>query len=213
LEPTFKTAFHLMSTQSRYALERRAWDEAAAIIPREPATIDWDRFPWAEAEGRFARGLGNAHLGKIDEARGDSYRLAQLETVAQKAGEDLFARNIRMLHLELEAWLAHVSGREDASVSLMEEAVTLEESTPKHAVTPGPTLPAREMLGDLLMEQKQPARALAAYQRSLELYPKRFNSLLGAMRAARASGDAISSRKYYVELLRIARLGSRRIKP
>jgi len=96
-------------------------------------------------------------------------------------------------------------------MSLMEEAVALEESTPKHAVTPGPTLPARELLGDLLMEQNQPTRALTAYQRSLELYPKRFNSLLGAARAARASGDALSSREYYVQLLRVTRGGSRRV--
>ena len=71
----------------------------------------------------------------------------------------------------------------------MREAAELEASTPKHAVTPGPTLPAHELLGDLLMEQKQPAEALAAYKRSLELYPKRFNGLLGAARAARALGD------------------------
>lgn len=48
LEPSFKTAFHLMSTQARYALERRAWNEAAAIVPREPALLEWDRFAWAE---------------------------------------------------------------------------------------------------------------------------------------------------------------------
>jgi len=211
LEPSFKTAFHLASTQARYALERRSWNEAAAIVPRQPATLDWDRFPWAEAVARFARGLGMAHLRRIDEAKAESERLSQLETATQRAGEDLFARNIRMLHLELDAWIAHADGKQDASVSLMEEAVALEESTPKHAVTPGPTLPARELLGDLLLEQNQPVRALIAYQRSLELYPKRFNSLLGAARAARASGDAVSSREYYIQLLRIARGGSRRI--
>ena len=211
LEPSFKTAFHLASTQARYALERRAWSEAAAIVPRQPATLDWDRFAWAEAVARFARGLGMAHERRIDEAKAESERLSQLETAVQKAGEGLFARSIRMLHLELDAWIAHADGKQDASVSLMEEAVALEESTPKHAVTPGPTLPARELLGDLLMEQNQPARALTAYQRSLELYPKRFNSLLGAARAARASGDALSSREYYVQLLRVTRGGSRRV--
>ena len=56
LEPTFKTAFHLASTPARYALERRAWREAAALVPREPATLDWDRFAWPEAIARFARG-------------------------------------------------------------------------------------------------------------------------------------------------------------
>jgi tetratricopeptide (TPR) repeat protein len=209
LEPSFKTAFHLASTQARYALERRAWNEAAAIVPRQPATLDWDRFAWAEAIARFARGLGMAHERRIDEAKAESERLDQLEAVMQKVGEDLFARNIRMLHLELDAWIAHVDGKQDASVSLMEEAVALEESTPKHAVTPGPTLPARELLGDLLMEQNQPARALRAYQRSLEVYPQRFNSLLGAARAARASGNAASARKYHLQLLRSARGGNR----
>jgi tetratricopeptide (TPR) repeat protein len=211
LEPTFKTAFHLASIQARYTLERRAWDEAAAIVPRQPATLDWDRFAWAEAVARFARGLGMAHEHRIDEAKAESERLTQLEAMMQKAGEDLFARNIRLLHLELDAWIAHVEAKQDASVSLMQQAVALEESTPKHAVTPGPTLPARELLADLLMEQNQPGPALAAYQRSLELYPKRFNSLLGAARAARASGDAVSWRKYHAQLLQVARGGSRRI--
>lgn len=211
LEPTFKTAFHLMSIQARYALERRAWDEAVAIVPRQPATLDWDRFAWPEAIARFARGLGLAHQRKIDEAKAESEHLGQLGMTMQKVGEDLFARNIRMLHLELDAWIDHVSRKEEASVSLMEEAAALEESTPKHPVTPGPTLPAYELLGDLLMEQNQPARALSAYQRSLKLYPKRFNSLLGAARAARASGDAAASRKYYVQLRQITRGGSRPI--
>src|SRR5581483_7018558 len=205
LEPSFKTAFHLMSIQARYALERRAWSEAGEIVPRQPATLDWDRFAWAEGVARFARGLGMAHLSRIDEANAESGRLAQLEIAMQKVGEDLFARKIRMHHLELDAWIAHVSGKEEASLSLMEEAVALEESTPKHAVTPGPTLPARELLGDLLLEQNQPARALSAYQRSLELYPKRFNSLLGAASAARASGDTTASRCYLLQLLRVAR--------
>lgn len=188
LEPTFKTAFHLMSTQARYALERHAWREAFEIVPRQPATLDWDRFPWAEAVGRFARGMGAAHLGKLDEAKAESEHLNGLEAATQKIGEDLFARNIRMLRLELNSWIAHVAGQESESLALMREAADLERSTPKHPVTPGPTIPAEELLGDLLLEQKRPADALAAYQRSLALYPKRLNSLKGAARARRALG-------------------------
>ena len=115
-----------------------------------------------------------------------------------------------MLRLELGAWLAHVEGQEASSVVLMREAAALEASTPKHAVTPGPTLPAEELLGDLLMEQKQPAEALAAYQRSLALYPRRFNSLLGAAHAARASGDSSMARGFYRQLLQISYPGTER---
>ena len=154
--------------------------------PRQPAELNWDRFTWPEALARFARGLGYAHLGKIEDAKAESQRLTELEGVTEKMGEDLFVRNIRMLRLELNAWIAQVEGRADESVSLMREAADLEESTPKHAVTPGPTLPAEELLGDLLLEQKKFAAALKAYRRSLELYPGRLNSLRGAASANRA---------------------------
>jgi len=160
-------AFHLASTQARYALERRAWNEAERIVPREPATLDWDRFTWPEAITHFARGLGAAHSGKVAEAKAAAVLLEELEAATRKTGEDLFARNIRVLRLELDAWLAHMAGEEEASVAMMQEAADLEASTPKHAVTPGPTLPAQELRGDLYMEQKQPAKALVAYKRSL----------------------------------------------
>jgi cytochrome c-type biogenesis protein CcmH/NrfG len=71
-------------------------------------------------------------------------------------------------------------------------------------VTPGPSLPAHELLGDLLMEQKQPVEALAAYTRSLQLYPRRFNGLLGAARAARALDDKSLSSSFYQELREVA---------
>jgi tetratricopeptide (TPR) repeat protein len=209
LEPTFKTAFHLASTQARFVLERRAWDEAARLVPREPATLEWDRFTWPEAIAQFARGLGAAHLGKIDDATAAVGRLDALEAATRKTGEDLFARNIRVLRLELSAWLAHVEGRTDSSITLMRQAVSLETTTPKHAVTPGPTLPAFELLGDLLMEQKRYEEALAAYRSSLQSYPRRFNSLLGAARAAVAGGESTVARTLYQELLDVAAGGTR----
>ncbi len=92
----------------------------------------------------------------------------------------------------------------------MREAAEIEVSTPKHAVTPGPTLPAHELLGDLLLEQDRPLEALAAFERALELYPRRFNSLLGAARAARASNDEVQASAYYRMLLETAGDGSRR---
>jgi tetratricopeptide (TPR) repeat protein len=204
LEPTFKTAFHLSSIQARYALERRAWNEALLLAPREPAALDWDRFTWPEAITWFTRGLGAAHLGKIAEARAGIKRLEELEGATRKAGEELFARNVQVLRLELSAWLAHTEREWASSVALMREAAELEASTPKHAVTPAPTLPAHELFGDLLMEQKKPAEALRAYKRSLELYPKRFNSLIGAARASRALGKGTEAHAYYQELIKVA---------
>ncbi|MEK6802170.1 MAG: tetratricopeptide repeat protein [Nitrospirota bacterium] len=210
LQPTFKTAFHLASTRARYALERRAWPEAMSLVPRDPPTLAWDRFPWPEAVIWFARGLGAAREGRVEEARRARQRLEELEAAASNAGEELFARNIRILRLGLDAWLAQVARDAETSVTLMRQAVDLEAATPKHAVTPGPTLPSHELLGDLLMEQGKPAEALAAYERSLALYPRRFNSLLGAARAARATGDESRARTFYRELLAVAGGGTRK---
>jgi tetratricopeptide (TPR) repeat protein len=204
LQPTFKTAFHLASTRARYALERRAWSEARSLVPREPPTLDWDQFMWPEAVTWFARGLGAAREGGVAEARAAASRLDVLEVAASSAGEDLFARNIRILRLAVSAWRAHAAQDTASSVALMREAAELERATPKHAVTPGPTLPAYELLGDLFMEQGRPVDALAAYKRSLSLYPRRFNSLLGAARAAQASGDEALARAFYQELLEVA---------
>lgn len=203
LQPTFKTAFHFASTRARYALERRAWSEAMSLAPREPPTLDWDQFMWPEAVTWFARGLGAAREGRIEEARAAANRLDELETAATTAGEDLFARNIRILRLGVGAWLAQLEQETESSVALMREAAELEVATPKHAVTPAPTLPGYELLGDLLLEQGHPAEALVAYERSLDLYPRRFNSLLGAARAARASGDESAARTFYQELLEL----------
>ena len=155
------------------------------------------------------RGFGAAHVGTLKETKAAGARLAELEAATREAGEDLFARNIQVLRLELNAWLAHVEGREESSVAMMREAADVEASTPKHPVTPGPTLPAEELLGDLLLEQKQPREALASYKRSLELYPSRFNSLLGAARAARALDDESLARTFYEALLEVAEGGTR----
>ncbi|HUE84737.1 MAG TPA: tetratricopeptide repeat protein, partial [Vicinamibacterales bacterium] len=204
LEPTFKTAFHLASTRARYALERRAWPEAAALTLPEVPGLDWGRYPWPTAVNAFANGLGAAREGRLEDVRVAIDRLAALAETATRAGEDLFARNIRILELEVRAWWAHAAGDTAASLAAIGEAAELERSTPKAAVTPGPTLPAYELWGDLLLEQGRHADALAMYRTSLDLYPKRFNSLLGAARAAAAGGDHATARGFYQELLSIA---------
>ncbi len=210
LEPSFKTAFHLASTRVRYALERHDWPDAASIVPGEPKSVEWSRYAWAEAIMEFGQGLGNAHLGRIAAARKAATRIEELEAATRKSGEELFARNIQVLRLELNAWIAHAEGRTESSVALLTQAAELEASTPKAPVTPAPTIPADELLGDLFSEQARFADALASYQRSLVRYPERFNSLLGAAKSARALEDRPTARKYYEHLLKIADVGTRR---
>jgi tetratricopeptide (TPR) repeat protein len=209
LQPTFKTAFNVSSIPARIALERRAWSDASHLVPRSLPDLDWERFAWPEATTWFARGIGAVHQKDSAGAGEAARRLGALEAKAEGAGEDLFARNIRILGLELDGWRAHSAGRRDSAVALLRSAAALEASTPKHAVTPAPTLPATELLGDLLMQQDRPREALEAYRQSLALYPKRFNSLLGAARAARATSDTAAARNWYQQLLESAAGGSR----
>jgi len=209
LEPTVKTAFHLASTRARYALERHAWAEAAALEPRSPATVEWDKYPWPEAITWFARGYGAVRRGKDAEARNALGPLQELEGKAAKAGEEVFARQIQILRLDLAAWAAHALHDDESAITTLQQAVELEASTPKPAVTPAPTIPAAELLADLLSELKRPREALAAYQISLQRFPKRFNSTLGAARSFAATDDAAGAEKMYCQLLQLAADGKR----
>ncbi len=210
LEPTFKTAFHLASTAARFTLERKAWTEAVELRPRDPATLPWDRFPWPEAVVHFARGMGALHTGRVPLARESEERLTELEGVAQRAEETLFARSIGVLRLSLSAWIASASGEAQRAIQVMRDAAELEAQTPKHPVTPAPTIPALELLGDLFMQQRNPRDALEAYERSLALYPNRFNSVVGAARAARQIGEREKARVFYEKLRAVADPQSRR---
>jgi hypothetical protein len=103
LQPGFKTAFHLSSIPARYALERGEWQEAAELVPRTYDALEWDHFPWPEAVTWFAKGLGAAHSDRNEDAQLAHERLQALEEIADKAGEKLFARRIRVLKLTVSA--------------------------------------------------------------------------------------------------------------
>jgi tetratricopeptide (TPR) repeat protein len=210
LQPTFKTAFHLSSIPARYALERRDWAGAAALEPRAHQGLAWDRFPWPEAVTWFARGIGALRSGDEPAGREAEAKLIELKNASAQLGEDLFARQTEIMRLGVSAWIAHAEGKADEAVRLMQEAVRLEASTPKPPVTPAPILPAAEQLGDLLLELDRPADALDAYGASLEAAPRRFNSVAGAARAARALGDSALATRYYRQLIEIAVPGSSR---
>ncbi len=86
----------------------------------------------------------------------------------------------------------------------MSAAATLEDGTEKSAVTPGPLAPARELLGEMLLELKRPKEALAEFQKTIVKEPNRFRALAGAASAATLSGDRAAARKYYEQLLAVA---------
>jgi len=200
-QDSFISAFHMAAMPARYAVERREWEEAAAVEPRTPATLSWDRYPWPEASAWFGRGLGAARSGDLAKAREAEARMAALRDGAEESGEQGFATYIEVDRLILAGWIAHAEGDAGAAVERIRSAAELEKTVQKHPVTPGDLLPPYEALGDLLMELDRPAEALEAYEASLQAWPRRYNTLLGAARGAAAVPDVEKARAYYAELL------------
>ena len=141
--------------------------------------------------------------------RAAAARLQQLESNAENAGEAIFARQIRLLHWELDAWALHAAGDDRAAVDRLRRAVELEAETPKPPVTPAATLPAPELLGDLLVELSRPDEAAQAYRMSEQRFPGRFNGRLGEMRALAASGDRAGAHEAACALIAAAARGGR----
>lgn len=199
----FASAFHVAAMPARFALERRAWREAARVAPRARASVEWDRYPWPEALSWFARGVGSARTGDLDEAVRAEARMRALRDQAEEAGERGFATYIEIDRLILASNIAHARGEADEAVAQAEAAVQLEGGIQKHPISPGALLPAAEALGDLLMELHRPAEALESYERSLEVWPRRFQTLVGAARASREIGEDVRARDFYARLIEV----------
>ncbi|MBA3442075.1 MAG: hypothetical protein H0T92_19620, partial [Pyrinomonadaceae bacterium] len=109
-------------------------------------------------------------------------------------------------HQVASAWLAHAEGKHEEALSLMRAAAELDDAIEKHPVTPGALLPAREQLGELLLELKQPVAALQEFETSLRSAPNRFIGLYGAARAAKQGSDRKRAKNYYGKLIALCRL-------
>ncbi len=99
-----------------------------------------------------------------------------------------------------EAWLSYLEGDVPTALAGLLEAAEMEDYTDKHPVTPCEIVPQRELLGDLFLKIKQPAKALEAYEASLKKNPNRFNSLYGAAVAADKMGDETKAKNFYTSL-------------
>jgi tetratricopeptide (TPR) repeat protein len=199
-------AFAFAAIPARYALERHAWAEAAALELRQPASFPWsDAFPQCDSMGYFARALGAARTGKLDVARSAIAELEKLHGRLEAAQRTSYwTSQAETQLLSARGWVALKEGNANEAIALLRRAAELEAAVDKEAVTPGEVLPAGELLGDLLAEVGQHREALAAYEAMLELTPNRFNSVHGAAVSAERSGDAAKAAKYYAAVVELA---------
>ncbi|MGH9399245.1 MAG: hypothetical protein ACRD00_02670 [Thermoanaerobaculia bacterium] len=201
-DDSFAAGYALAAIPARWALERRDWAAAAALTPPQ-AELSWQQFPYAHAVTHFARALGAARAGQIDNARAALKKLDDAHAGLVKApipGPYDWTGEVDSMRLAASAWLALAEGRKGEAVKLARSAADLDDKVGKHAVTPGAVLPPRELLGDLLLELGRPAEALTEYEVSLRSAPNRFNGLYGAARSAELSRDRVKARLLYSQL-------------
>ena len=198
----FKVAYAFASIPSRFLLENRNWKEAATL-QLLPANLHWEKFPWQESIIHFTRLLGAAHLGNIKDANTELTKLKQLHDTLEKQKDAYKSNQVEIQIKTGEAWIQLAGGNKTDALNVMKLAANMEDATGKHPVTPGEVLPARELLGDMLMQLQQYENALLAYEAVLQRSPNRFNSLYGAGFAAKKSGDNEKAMIYYKQLAAI----------
>jgi tetratricopeptide (TPR) repeat protein len=193
--------FGAAAIPARLALERGRWADAATLVlPASVSAEGWKRFPQAEAINAFARALGAARSGNAAGARQEIERLHTLHKALTERKLAYWAEQIELQAQVASAWALRAEGKNEEALAAMRAAADHEDQTEKHAVTPGPIVPARELLGDLLMDLGQPAEALPQYEASIAKEPNRFRGLYGAGLAADRAGDRARAQGYFEKL-------------
>jgi hypothetical protein len=204
-EPGRGSDYARAAIQARFAVERGQWKEAAEL-----PSPDNSKFPYTSAIRFFARGLGAARTGSADAAERDLAGLHDAAAAMAAVRDSYWVTEIEVQELALKAWIARARGDRAQALALMREAADKEDVSEKSVVSPGRLVPARELLGDMLMEDGQAPEALLAYETSQKRDPKRFRGFWGAGQAAAASGDKDKARTYYAQLVDMAGAGEPR---
>jgi tetratricopeptide (TPR) repeat protein len=200
-DPQYMNWLYAMGTSpARYAVERHQWAEAAAL-PVPPNTFPGGRWAWTEANLHFARALGASRTGKTETARKEVEQLASLRDTLLPGNDKYWADQVDIQRETATAWITLAEGKREEALAQMRSAADHEDKTDKHNVTPGVILPARELLGDMLLELNQPAEAMVEFEAALRTAPNRFNALSGAARSAKLSGNNEKAKTYYSKLL------------
>lgn len=186
---------------ARFAMERGAWRDAAAL------EVHPTPFAYVDGITHFARAVGAARSGNAEAAKTDAEALNRLGEKLSNAQESYWAEQLRIQREVALAWIAFSEGRQDEALEQLREAAAAEDNTDKSAISPGPLAPARELLGEMLLAVGRPAEALTELEATLGKEPNRFRATWLAARAAGEAGDTASARKRYSDLVAICKAG------
>lgn len=200
----FKVAYAFAAVPSRYVFENKMWNEAADLVVNENV-FSWDKYPWQKAIVHFTRLMGMVHTDRIDLAKVELQNLNSLHDSLTLQKDTYKANQVNIQMKSGEAWILFKEGKKNDAVAMMLEAAAMEDLTQKHPVTPGEVIPARELLGDMLLDSGNNKLALSAYEDVLKKSPNRFNAIQGAGLAAEKSNDSEKAKFYYGKLMEISK--------
>jgi hypothetical protein len=202
----FAAAYAYAAMPARLALERSDW-AAAMSLPLEPAAdaYPWKKFPQSEAVNAFARGIGAARNGNADAARQQQARLVSLRDAAQEAKLGYWVEQIDIQAALVGGLALCADGKTEECIAQLRQAASREDATEKHVVTPGPIIPAREILADMLLASGKAEEAVREYEAVLAKEPNRYRTTFGAARAARTAGDQDRARVFFKQLVDLGR--------
>jgi hypothetical protein len=195
----FAGPYAAVAMPARLALERGDWAAAAQLAPQGTA------FPHCEAITTFSRALGAARLGNVAAAEQEAQRLEAQHKALLEAKNSYWATEVEVQRVAAAAWIAKAKGQHDDALRLMRAAADMEDKSEKHIVTPGRVVPARELLGEMLLELKRPADALKEFELSHVREPNRLRGYAGAAAAAEAAGERDKARQHYAKLVELTR--------
>jgi len=197
-----KSAYAFAAIRARNLLERKMWKQAAALS-LHPANFPWEKFPWQEAIIHFARAMGAVNTNNPNEAKEELQKLNLLyDELAKQTDKKQEAGQVAVQLKTLQAWIEFKQGNNEKGLNLMRAAADMEDGMEKHPVTPGEVTPARELLGEMLLEMNQPVSALEAFEADLKIRPDRFNGLYGAGLACERAGNKAQAAVYFKDLLK-----------
>jgi len=186
-------AYASAAVPARYALETGDWSRAAELQPMSSSAA------FVGAIVQFARGLGAARSGNLEVARAARSSLVELERTSGQSA--YWVEKIEIQRSVVGAWIEFAEGSTDQAIASMKAAAEREDQTDKSGISPGPIAPARELLGEMLLQAGKPAAALSAFQRTIEKEPGRFRGLYGGAVAAAAASRPELAEKYFSRLV------------
>jgi hypothetical protein len=184
-------AYAYAAIPARLAIERGVWSEAARLT-LDPAAeaYPWKKYPMAEAVNAFARGVGAAMSGDVAAAGTEVARLQGLRDTAKERKIPYWAEQLDIQAEVVRGLAACAARKADECLAVLRAAADREDATEKHVVTPGPIMPAREVLAMMQLKEAKAADALRAFETVLVKEPNRYRAFAGAMQAAERAGDA-----------------------